>query len=92
MIREYKNGLFRITREWKQIPLKKMETNHIINALKYLKKNGCREIFWYGWYDWEDTDCEIEYDAEATEYNIKILNKELKRREQIRNFLEIIKK
>lgn len=50
----------RTTKDWKEINLKDMTDEHIINCIKKIKRDGLIVKEYYcGWYNWEDSDVEI---------------------------------
>ena len=69
-------GEIRTTKDWKEINLKDMTDEHIINCIKKIKRDGLivKEVY-CGWYAWEDWDVEIYRD-------------EIGERERLINFYE----
>ena len=72
----------RTTKDWKEINLKDMTEEHIINCIKKIKRDGfiIKEVY-CGWYDWEGWDVEIyRDDIEERERLIKFYEELLRRK------------
>ena len=72
----------RTTKDWKEINLKDMTDEHIINCIKKIKRDGLivKEVY-CGWYAWEDWDVEIYRDEIGErdywiEFCLKISNRD----------------
>lgn len=74
----------RTTKDWKEINIKDMTEEHIINCIKKIKRDGLIVKECYCWYDWDDDymswDVEIYRDEEEERERLIKFYEELLRR------------
>lgn len=71
----------RTTKDWKEINLKDMTDEHIINCIKKIKRDGLivKEVYCW-WYAWEGWDVEIYRDEDGERERLIKFYEELLRR------------